>query len=62
VLLLSPGVSVAGMSEESTARVTYGIAMSVATTLARLNPQMTFIFVSGAGTDSTGGDARCGRA
>jgi hypothetical protein len=27
--------------------------MAAAETLARLNPQMTFVFVSGAGTDST---------
>ena len=47
------GVSVAGLSEEEYTRVTYGIATSVASTLGRLNPQMTFIFVSGAGTDST---------
>ena len=47
------GVSAAGMTEEEYTRVTYGIAMSVAATLARLDPQMTFVFVSGAGTDST---------
>jgi uncharacterized protein YbjT (DUF2867 family) len=47
------GISVAGLTEEEYTRVTYGIAMSVATTLARLDPQMTFVFVSGEGTDST---------
>ena len=47
------GVSAAGMTEEEYTRVTYGIAMSVATTLSRLDPGMTFVFVSGAGTDST---------
>lgn len=47
------GVSVAGLTEEEYMRITYGIAMSAAGTLARLNPQMTFIFVSGQGTDST---------
>ena len=47
------GISSAGLSEEEYTRVTYGMAMSAATTLARLNPEMTFIFVSGAGTDST---------
>lgn len=47
------GVSSAGMSEEAYSRVTYDIAMSAATTLARLDPQMTFVFVSGMGTDST---------
>ncbi len=47
------GISVAGLTEEEYTRITYGIATSVAATLARLNPQMTFIFVSGMGTDST---------
>lgn len=47
------GVSSAGMAEEEYRRVTYDIAMAAAGTLSRLNPQMTFIFVSGAGTDST---------
>ncbi len=47
------GVSAAGMTEEKYTRVTYGIAMSVATTLSRLDPGVTFAFVSGAGTDSS---------
>ena len=47
------GASSAGMSEEKYRRLTYDLTMHAATTLARLNPQMTFIFVSGAGTDST---------
>jgi uncharacterized protein YbjT (DUF2867 family) len=47
------GVSSAGMKEADYARVTYGIAMAAAETLSRLNPQMTFIYVSGAGTDSS---------
>ncbi|WP_321471229.1 NAD(P)H-binding protein [uncultured Paludibaculum sp.] len=47
------GVSSAGMQEDAYERVTYGIAMAAAQTLVRLNPHMTFIFVSGAGTDST---------
>jgi len=47
------GVSSAGMREADYERVTYGIAMAAAETLARLNPQMTFIYVSGAGTDSS---------
>lgn len=38
------------MSEEAYARVTYDLTVAVATTLARLNPRMTFIYVSGAGT------------
>jgi uncharacterized protein YbjT (DUF2867 family) len=47
------GISSAGMTEEEYRRVTYDIAMAAARTLVRLNPDMTFIFVSGAGTDST---------
>jgi uncharacterized protein YbjT (DUF2867 family) len=47
------GVSSAGMSEEDYRRVTYDLTIAVAHTLARLNSGMTFIYVSGAGTDST---------
>lgn len=47
------GVSSAGMTEEQYERVTYDFTMAAAQTLARLNPGMTFIYVSGAGTDST---------
>jgi uncharacterized protein YbjT (DUF2867 family) len=47
------GVSSAGMSESEYRRVTYDLTVSVARTLARLNPSMTFVYVSGAGTDST---------
>jgi len=47
------GVSSAGMSEERYQRVTYDITMAVARTLAKLNPDMTFIYISGMGTDST---------
>jgi uncharacterized protein YbjT (DUF2867 family) len=48
------GVSSAGMTEESYRSVTYDLTMSVARCLAKLNPRMTFIYVSGMGTDSTG--------
>ena len=41
------------MKEEAYRRVTYDLTVSVAQTLAKLNPTMTFIYVSGAGTDST---------
>ena len=47
------GVSSAGMKEADYERVTYGITMAAAETLSRLNPRMTFIYVSGAGTDSS---------
>jgi uncharacterized protein YbjT (DUF2867 family) len=47
------GVSAAGVNEQAYRRVTYDLTISIAETLARLNPTMTFIYVSGAGTDST---------
>jgi uncharacterized protein YbjT (DUF2867 family) len=47
------GVSSAGMREADYERVTYGLTMAAAETLSRLDPQMTFIYVSGAGTDSS---------
>lgn len=47
------GVSSAGMSEEQYRRITYDITLAAANTLVRLNPSMTFLYVSGAGTDST---------
>lgn len=47
------GVSSAGMTEENYRLVTYDVAMAAAYTLLRLNPDMTFLFVSGAGTDSS---------
>ena len=49
----SVGVSSAGMDEAKYTHLTYDLTLSAATTLAKLNPQMTFIYVSGAGTDST---------
>ena len=47
------GATSAGKTEEQYSRVTYDITMAVAEPLARLNPDMTCVFVSGAGTDST---------
>ena len=47
------GVSAAGMTEVDYHRVTFGFTLAAAETLVKLNPGMTFIFVSGAGTDST---------
>lgn len=47
------GVSSAGMREAEYTRLTYDLTMAAAQTLARLNPQMTFVYVSGANTDST---------
>ena len=47
------GVSSRGMREADYERLTYGITMAAAEALCGLNPAMTFIYVSGAGTDST---------
>ena len=47
------GVTSAGMSEADYTRVTYGITIAAAETLCQLNPSMTFVFVSGAGADSS---------
>ena len=47
------GVSSFRMKEAEYTRLTYEMTMSVARVLAPLNPQMTFVYVSGAGTDST---------
>jgi len=47
------GVSSAGMTEESYRRVTRDIALAAARSLVRASPGMTFVYVSGAGTDST---------
>jgi uncharacterized protein YbjT (DUF2867 family) len=47
------GVTSSGMTEANYSRVIYDMTMAAAQTLARLNSAMTFIFVSGAGTDST---------
>jgi uncharacterized protein YbjT (DUF2867 family) len=47
------GVSSAGKSEPDYERLTYTLTLAAAEPLARLNPAMVFIYVSGAGTDST---------
>ena len=47
------GPSSSGMSEEDYERITFGLTTNVAAILARRNPQMTFTYVSGAGTDSS---------
>jgi uncharacterized protein YbjT (DUF2867 family) len=47
------GISSAGRKEADYERVTYGITMAAAEVLSRLNPEMTFLYVSGLGTDSS---------
>jgi uncharacterized protein YbjT (DUF2867 family) len=51
--LFSLGVSSAGMDEAKYTHLTHDLTLAAATTLAKLNPQMTFLYVSGASTDST---------
>ncbi len=48
------GVSSVGMKEAEYRRLTHDLTLAVARTLLRLNPGMTFCFVSGEGTDSAG--------
>ena len=47
------GVSSIGMAEADYRRVTYDLTLNVGTLLARLNPEMTFCYVTGKSTDST---------
>ena len=47
------GVSSIGMSEGKYRHLTYDLTMALARTLAKLNPDMTICYVSGAGTDSS---------
>jgi uncharacterized protein YbjT (DUF2867 family) len=47
------GVSSSGISAEDYRRFTYDLTLSVAGALAPINPGMTFVYVSGAGTDSS---------
>lgn len=53
VCLFTLGVSSAGMREEQYTHLTYDLTLTVAQSLVKLNTSMTFIYVSGAGTDST---------
>lgn len=48
------GTTSVGKSEEEYYRTTYELTMQVATTLSRLNGSMTFCYISGAGTNSSG--------
>lgn len=47
------GVSSVRMTESDYAHVTYDLTLAAAQALVRLNPQMTFVYVTGTGTDST---------
>jgi hypothetical protein len=47
------GVSSVGISREEYRHITFDLTLNVAQTLARLSPDMTFCYVTGAGTDSS---------
>jgi hypothetical protein len=47
------GVSSLGMKEPEYYKLTYTLTMHVAQTLSKLNPAMTFCYISGKSTDST---------
>jgi len=47
------GVSSVGKKEAEYKRITYDLTMHFSKTLVKLNPDMTFCYVSGVGTDST---------
>jgi uncharacterized protein YbjT (DUF2867 family) len=47
------GITSLGKNEAEYMRVTYTLTLNFARTLATLNPDMTFCYISGAGTDST---------
>jgi hypothetical protein len=47
------GVSSAGMSEKDYYHFTYELTLNFARTVKKLNPEMTFCYISGAGTDSS---------
>src|SRR5262245_22859487 len=49
----SLGVTAVGLTEEQYSRVTYDLTLAVARALVQINPRLTFIYVSGQGTDST---------
>ena len=48
------GVSSVGISQAEYERITHDMTLAVADTLGRLNPELTFVYVSGMGTDRTG--------
>jgi uncharacterized protein YbjT (DUF2867 family) len=47
------GVSSAGMSEADYRRVTHDLTLAIAGPLARRNPNMSFVFLSGSGADGS---------
>ena len=48
------GMSSVGVKEPEFTKVTYNLTMHFATTLSKLNPEMTFCYISGRGTNENG--------
>ena len=48
------GTSSVGKKEPEFHKITYDLTMHFATTLSKLNPEMTFCYISGRGTNETG--------
>jgi uncharacterized protein YbjT (DUF2867 family) len=48
------GISAAGLSEAAYRHTTYDLTLSIAQTLVQESPGLTFVYVSGGGTDETG--------
>ena len=47
------GVTSAGLREDAYTRLTFDLTLAVARTIARLNPSLTFLYVSGLGADTS---------
>ena len=47
------GATSSGLTEKQYTEVTYDLTMLIANLLAGMNPRMTFVFISGLGTDSS---------
>jgi len=47
------GITSAGTTEQEYERISYSIPVTAAQTLVKLNPGMTFVYVSGSGADSS---------
>jgi uncharacterized protein YbjT (DUF2867 family) len=48
------GVSAAGMSEANYRHITYDLTLAIAREIVKRSPNLTFVYVSGTGTDSRG--------